>query len=363
MKNLKRRNEIVKSRIEIQVYGADKNAKEEITKVIKEHYPDAGILFGSHDFDNEGDPVDQESGVMRFGIDNAAIGVFQIDEEGVLRYVNNYAAAKLGYDIEELTGMSIFDIDPQFNPEVFRKHREEARAESVKTFISRHRRKDGSEFPVEVTTDYFRFRGKLYSFSFARDITDRVEAEEALRASEEKFRSLVEQAAEMIFLHDMNGKILNVNKAAVESTGYSRNELQNMTVFDIDPDATDRGDMMRYWHSIKTGDPAIVYEGTHRKKDGTAYHAEIAISKVVFLDKEYILALAKNISKRKEYEEELHRLKESLQKEVKKKTRELKERINELERFRDATINRELRIKELRDEIGLLKRQLSDGQK
>lgn len=97
--------------------------------------------------------------------------------------------------------------------------------------------------PVEVSSSPIVRHGKVNSVLLvARDIRGRVEAEKALRESEEKFRSLVDQAAEMLFLHDLEGEILEVNEAAIRNTGYSREKLENLCIFDIDPDAQDRID-------------------------------------------------------------------------------------------------------------------------
>lgn len=301
--------------------------------------------------------TEKELEQTRFGIENATIGVYQIDESGIIRYVNKIAAASLGYEVSELIGKSILDIDKSFTPESFREHREKTRRQGSRKIITSHRRKDGSEFPVEVTIDYFWFRDELMSFSFSIDITDRVEAENALRTSEEKFRSLVDQAAEMLFLHDLNGKIIDINLAAIRNTGYSRTELEEMNVLDIDPDAGKRRDKVKFWQALKADDPAVTFETRHKRKDGEIYPAEVTMSRVFILDNSYILALARNITERKKSEEELLKLKESLQMQVAEKTKELKERVLELERFRDATIDRELRMKELRDELELLRKE------
>jgi len=138
-----------------------------------------------------------------------------------------------------------------------------------------------------------------------KDITVKKQAEEALVEKEEKFRSLVDQAAEMLFLHDMKGNLIDVNIAAVENTGYSREEFEKMSVFDIDPDARDRNDMQIYWDSIKPEDPPVTFEVRHKRKDGSVYPAEVIASKIVLQDGPYILGLARDITERKQAEKAL----------------------------------------------------------
>lgn len=144
------------------------------------------------------------------------------------------------------------------------------------------------------------------------DITHQKNAEDAVQQSEHKFRSLVEQAAEMLFLHETNGKIVDVNKAAEKNTGYTRDELLNMNVFDIDPHAQDRNDLENYWKGLSAQDPPTTFEVYHKRKDGTLYPAEVTLSKVVIADKHYMLGLARDITQRKKFDEKIKREKKML---------------------------------------------------
>ena len=119
--------------------------------------------------------------LSQFCIDHAAIGIFRIDEDGNIIEVNEQACASLGYTREELCALTVFDIDPTFAPETWLEHRKQMRARGAGTIETLHRRKDGSFFPVEVTINYFDYEGQTFSFSFARDITERKQAEEQLR--------------------------------------------------------------------------------------------------------------------------------------------------------------------------------------
>ncbi|MBN2283823.1 MAG: PAS domain S-box protein [Deltaproteobacteria bacterium] len=130
---------------------------------------------------------------------------------------------------------------------------------------------------------------------------------EALRESESKFRSLVEQAAEMLFLHDTSGRIIDVNRETIRNTGYTREELLGMTVFDIDPDAGDRRDVEIYWEALKPEDPTATFEVRHRRKDGSIYPAEVILSKIVLAKGHCMLGLARDITERKEAEERIER--------------------------------------------------------
>ena len=186
--------------------------------------------------------------------------------------------------------------------------------------------KDGHIFPVEVWATPLKKEGKYDGLiCVLRDITERKKSEKNLKESEQKFRSLVEQAAEMLFLHDTKGQILDVNLASEKNTGYSKEELLQMTVFDIDPDAKNRNDMQRHWNELLAEDPPRTFEVRHKRKDGTIYPAEATVSKVVLADGEYILGLVKDISERKKAEEE--------QRKLHKKSLFLSKTANDLQRF------------------------------
>lgn len=133
---------------------------------------------------------------------------------------------------------------------------------------------------------------------YIQDITDEKQREETIRQSEEKYRALIEQTSQALFLHDMDGNIVDVNKAAIALTGYTHEELLQLTVFDIDPEAESRLDKKNFWGSIKPHSEKA-FESRHRRKDGSYYPAEITVSKITFGNNDYILGLAKDITEQK----------------------------------------------------------------
>jgi PAS domain S-box-containing protein len=139
----------------------------------------------------------------------------------------------------------------------------------------------------------------------SRDITERKQAEKALQESEKKFRTLVDQAAQMLFLHDDEGHIIDVNQKTVAQLGYTREELLQMHVFDLDPDADQRDDKNWLWKNWPTGGEAITFETRQRRKDGSIYPAEVTASKIVLNDTTYVLSLVQDITERKQFEKAL----------------------------------------------------------
>lgn len=127
-------------------------------------------------------------------VDKASVGIHRISEKGNILYANEYTCRTLGYTPEELCSMTVFDIDPSFTHEKFREHRKTTLVSGSRTFESLHRRKDGSTFPVEITVTYLEShdKEKNINVSFAKDITERKRAEEALRESESRVRRKLE---------------------------------------------------------------------------------------------------------------------------------------------------------------------------
>ncbi len=138
----------------------------------------------------------------------------------------------------------------------------------------------------------------------AADLLERSKAREFLRESEEKYRSLIDQSMEMIFLHDLDGNISDVNKAAVEKTGYTREELLKLNVFALHPDQLNRHEIVSQWKNWSVGHH-VTMEYQHLTKYGKVYPVEINTGKISIGGRELILALVQDITERKKAEQKL----------------------------------------------------------
>jgi formate hydrogenlyase transcriptional activator len=117
-------------------------------------------------------------------VDHAADAFFLHDQDHRILDVNRQACENLGYTHEELTGMHPFDLDPEVDAARLQQIRERLAAGEVCTFESRHRRKNGTVFPIEVRLRPFWRGDRLLHLALVRDITERKLAEEKLRQSE-----------------------------------------------------------------------------------------------------------------------------------------------------------------------------------
>ena len=130
---------------------------------------------------------------------------------------------------------------------------------------------------------------------------ERTRAEEALARSEIRFRRLVEQAADAMFVHDLGGRLVDVNRRACESLGYAREELLGLSVADVEA-GHDPASLEDLWEQVSSG-ATLTLEGEHRRKDGSTFPVEVRVG--VFEDggRPLVLALARDVTGRKEAEE------------------------------------------------------------
>lgn len=105
---------------------------------------------------------------------------YLIDDQARFYYVNDEACRALGYSREELLGFRVFDIDPDFTVDRWEETVAELKYRRSLTFETRHRRKDGRIFPVEIHTSYLQCGGEEFDLALARDITERRLMEDAL---------------------------------------------------------------------------------------------------------------------------------------------------------------------------------------
>ena len=115
--------------------------------------------------------------IIRFSYDKAAIGIYRIGSDAKILDVNERAAQMLGYTKEELESMYIHDIDPHSNRQNWEPTWQSLQNKGRDNFETIHRRKDGIDIPVEITSNLLEYEGQKFSIAFVQDISERKEAE------------------------------------------------------------------------------------------------------------------------------------------------------------------------------------------
>ena len=137
-----------------------------------------------------------------------------------------------------------------------------------------------------------------------RDITELKRAEMALRKSEEKFRTLFENAGDPIFISSLDGRMLEANQIACDSLDLSRDELLNMSLEDVEAPEDISTIQDRIQEIFQKGH--IIFERRHKKRDGSTFPVEVSARIIEYAEDKAILGIARNISDRKRAEQELY---------------------------------------------------------
>jgi PAS domain S-box-containing protein len=243
------------------------------------------------------------------------------DLEGRLLSVNPVPARLLGYSVEELLRKRLRDvIDPRFQAEHDAYLREIKRTGESRGLVAVMTRSGAQRIWEYHNT--LRTEGVAVPIvrAIAHDVTERVRAEQALRRTNDTllktardrertlhelalFRTLLDQSSDAIEVVDPETlRLLDVNERSCVELGYSREELLTMTVLDIDP-TVDESTRARVQQRLQESGFAIK-ETVHRRKDGTTFPVEISMRRVQ-LDREYVVAVSRNIAARQRAEERL----------------------------------------------------------
>ncbi|MGA7937854.1 MAG: PAS domain S-box protein, partial [Kovacikia sp.] len=150
-----------------------------------------------------------------FSFDRSAVSAVWIGSDAQILRVNEGTCQMLGYSREELQSKYVYEIDPNFPQELWAEHWQTLKQQKTLTFITQLQRKDGSLVPIETTLNYLEFNGKEYNFAFARDISERVQAEAALQQQTERER-LIEEITQHVRQSLNLEEILNTAVAEVQ---------------------------------------------------------------------------------------------------------------------------------------------------
>ena len=170
----------------------------------------------------------------QFAVDHAADCVFWLDADARIRYANEAASTTYGYSREELVTMTVFDISDELTPDMWPASWAKLREHGSFMRISFHRDRNQRRFPVELVSSYVSSEGEEHAVVFARDISERVAAERALRDSEEKFAKAFQSSPNAIAITEIeDGRIIDVNDEFLRQWFRTREEMLGRTAVEI----------------------------------------------------------------------------------------------------------------------------------
>ena len=249
---------------------------------------------------------------LMFNSVSDAVFIHRFGEDGLpspFLEVNDNACGLLGYAREELMQMRVVDIiapEENFNAPANAKR---LLADGHATWEGRLAAEDGRLIPVEVNARVFNLDGSPTIISSVRDISERKQAEEALRESEERHRSIVQTAMEGFWLTNSEGRLLEVNETYCRMSGYSTEELLTMCISDLVDNETADETAIRIKSLISQGEAR--FESRHRRKDGSTFAVEAGVQYRPVAGGRFVCFL-RDITERRRVEAEKTRLEDQL---------------------------------------------------
>jgi two-component system, cell cycle sensor histidine kinase and response regulator CckA len=248
--------------------------------------------------------------------DLAPVGYITLNEKGLIQEANLTAAKLLGVTRSALVRHPLAHfILPADKDIYYRHHRELFNTGSLQTCEFRMLCPDGTSFWVEMEAAAGQdIDGSPICRAMILNITERKEAEGTLKKSEDNYRTVFNTANDAIFLHDpQNGSILDVNKKMCEMYSYTHEEALKLDIGDIsegNPPYSGNDAAEKVRKAYKEG-PQL-FEWTAKDKHGKLFHVEVNLKLAVIDNKERVIAIVRDITKRKKIEGEKELLERQL---------------------------------------------------
>jgi PAS domain S-box-containing protein len=234
-------------------------------------------------------------------VDNTVDGIFTVDLRGTIESVNPAMQNIFGYKADELVGQGVALIVPDGQGQGDRKHPGGSGPHALQvTGRSRElsgRRKDGSEFPVELTVSRMDYGGKTRFAGIVRNISDR-------RESKQRLAAIIDNTIDGIITIDSKGIIETVNPAVQSIFGYRPDELLGQNVAVLLP-VDERPQHQGYLDNSDLHAPRIINQSRDlegRRKDGSTFPIELTVTRMDYDGKTMFAGIVRDITERKKTE-------------------------------------------------------------
>ncbi|WP_419764345.1 MAG: PAS domain S-box protein [Arcobacter sp.] len=258
-----------------------------------------------------------------FALNKINESVFLIDENANFHYVNEATCKSLGYTHDELLKLTVADLDPNVSITWWKEHWKDIERLNNTLTLTQHKRKDGTVFPIEISSNYFEYNGVGYSLAVSRDISERLEVQK--RKDEEKMRLFFDHQLVGMAITSPTKGWLHVNDKLCEMLGYSFEELKNMTWAEVTHPDDLPADVDSFERMLAGEIESYTVEKRYICKDESIVFAYLSIGCVRKEDGsvDFVLALIEDITERKKSEEKIRILNSTLEERVKERTLEL----------------------------------------
>ncbi len=241
-------------------------------------------------------------------------GLFINSLEGRIVDVNPAGARMHGYTVEECRGMPSAQLVHTAQLDGLREFFEAARTGGFYRSDGIDVRQDGTSFPIEVIGTQFMYRGEPHGLAIVRDITERVQAEQALRERELQYRSVFESSMDGLFINDLDGRLVDFNPAAAHMHGYTIDEFRQLQPAQF-VQADSLPLFVDFMEAVKIGQEYRC-RAVDVRKDGSTFHIEVVGTPFTLRGQPHAFAIVRDISAQVAVEE-------ALEQRVIERTREL----------------------------------------
>jgi PAS domain S-box-containing protein len=259
---------------------------------------------------------------LRAVFDHALDAIITIDTAGSIQSFNRAAERIFGWNEQEVLGRNLNMLMPSPDREQHDQYLKSYMGGGTPRIIGIGRlvtgmRKDGSRMPLELGVSEMRVGDQRLFCGIVRDVTDRVAAEDALRQSERKLRSYIEQTLDGVMVIDRNGRYLEANPAASKMLGYEEDELLQLSLRDLLwPDHADRKTGLEHFQRV-VSQGRSVGEVALRCRDGQRLIADVH---AVALGGDRYLGIVRDVTERHNAEEALENERAMLEERVAERT-------------------------------------------
>ena len=223
-------------------------------------------------------------------------------------YCNKKYLEILGYTSrEEISDKPLFKVVHPDDMEMVADHarRRQRGEQAPSSYECRLVRKNGTTVHVAISASAIVYKDRPASLGFIRDITEQKKAEEALRSSEGNLRTILDSVNDAIFIHNMDGKIIDMNSKMLEMYRVTREEVFSMSIEnDFSTPDNPLGMLRGVWDSVIKGEKKAFEWKARRPHDGSSFHVEVFLGKITLAGADAILATVHDITERKRIEEE-----------------------------------------------------------
>jgi len=279
-------------------------------------------------------------------IENSPEMIYQLDRSGTFVHVNKTGLDKLGYGLEDMLELKLWELVPRGQEPRVLNYLERLVTQGQGSIETVLMAKDGRTIDVEIHAtallDHVR-GGLIHSRAFVRDVTERRRLEQELHrytsgleqavserthqlvASQARYKALFDLVADSVFMVKADGTIVAVNKREEEALGYTEASVAGQTILDVMPEACHQ-EFIGWLRDIGVGQQQVsTQETTVFHSDGHEIPVEMDLIRVGDADQMLVMVQLRDITERKRFERQLQSYREDLESNVRERTREIEE--------------------------------------